>query len=202
MRYQEVVIEGPRGWGLGFLQGYMRGHGHDDLVIDAEEEGFDCESFREQLREVLLPTEEILHLVAPNRLVPRIRKAVREAAGMGRRIAVKHARPLAGARFAFNFSIFSRPHAMRVRRLFDRLERGVHLTDGTRFEEIKNPDARGLEMYAPIHHYEMHGEGGVTGDLEGVLPLFRACRDEELVQVTRAELIGITTKRAGRKKRR
>jgi len=35
-RYHELVIEGPRGWALGFIQGYLRSRGVEGLVLDAD----------------------------------------------------------------------------------------------------------------------------------------------------------------------
>ena len=189
MRYHELVIEGPRGWGLGYMQGFVRGSGVRHMVFDAEEEGFDCEPFREHVRELLNPMAEILHLLAPAQLVPRLRRAVKESAAEGRKMNILHDRPVAGARFNFEFSIYSRQHATRLRRALETLKGGAQLTKGTRFDEIKDPDARGVEMYAPAHHYELHGKGGVEGDIDGVLPIYRLCRNEELSRVKEAVLL-------------
>jgi hypothetical protein len=203
MRYYELVIEGPRGWGSGFLHGFLLGCGSRQAVLDAEEEGFEVESLREQIREILLPTAEVLHLVVPGPLVADVRRAVKAAASRGRAMTIKHEQALAGARFRFELSIYSREHAARWRRRFDHLPAGVRLSKGTSFTEIRDPDARGLEMYAPVHQYELRGEGEVEGDLEAILPIYRVCRDEELVQVSCAELIGTgrKTSRSRRKKR-
>lgn len=204
MRYHELVIEGPRAWGCGFLHGFLLGAGARHAVLDAEEEGFEVETLREQIRELFVPTSEIMHLVVPGPLVPKIRRAVKAAASLGRAMAIRHERSLAGARFRFEFSIFSREHAVRLRRRFDRLPAGARLSKGTSFTEIRDPDARGLEMYAPVHQYELRGEGEVEGDLDAILPIFRLCRDEELVQVSDADLIatGGRKKAAARRKKR
>ena len=202
MRYHELVIEAPRGWGLGFLQGFLSGGGIEHGVFDAEEEGFNCEPLREQIQELIRPAAEVLHLLAPAAIIPRVRRAAREATRRGRKMDVRHTRPLAGARFTFEFSIYSREHAIRIRHLFDRLGRGVHLIEGSRFDEIRDPDARGLEMYAPVHHYELHGKGGVEGEVEALLPIYRICREEDLIRTTRAELIGVETERPRKGKKR
>jgi hypothetical protein len=202
MRYHELVIEGPRGWGIGFLSGYLSGCGSDQMVLDGEEEGFDVETLREQIREILVPTAEILHLVAPRAVVPHIHRAVKVAASRGRGMTIRHERVLTGASFSFEFCIYSRDHASRLRRRFDHLPPGARLTQGSHFTEVRDPDARGLEMYAPVHQYELRGEGGVEGDLEAVLPIFRLCRDEELVHVFKAELIGGEKAARDRKKKR
>ena len=203
MRYYELVIEGPRGWGIGFLHGFLLGYGSPQAVLDAEEEGFEVESLREQIRELFLPTAEILHLVVPAPMVPQVRRAIRAAASRGRAMTIKHERALTGVRFRFEFSIYSREHAARWRRRFEDLPPGARLSKGTIFTEIRDPDGRGVELYAPLHQYELRGEGEVEGNLEAVLPIFRLCRDEQLVQVSGAELISAGRKapRNRRKKR-
>jgi len=202
MRYYELVIEGPRGWGTGFLHGFLLGRGCRQAVLDAEEEGFDVESLREQIRELLLPMAEILHLVVPGPLAADVRRAVKAAASRGRTMTIRREHAITGTRFHFEFSIYSPRHASRLRRLLEHLPAGAHLSKGTSFTEIRDPDAGGLEMYAPVHQYELRGEGEVEGDLEAVLPIYRLCRDEELVQVSCAELIaaGKKTARTRRKK--
>ena len=93
------------------------------------------------------------------------------------------------ARFEFRFRIYSRPHAERIRGWFKRPPEGVRLTDETRFEEIIDSEAKGMESFAPAHEYELRAEGAVTGKVEGVIELYRLCRGEELVQVEPLEAL-------------
>jgi hypothetical protein len=97
---------------------------------------------------------------------------------------------LAGARFRFFARIFSREHAGRIRRLLTELPEGARAMPGSQWEEREDPDAKGEELYAPVHEYELKGDGGVEGELLAVLDVYRRCRDEELIRVERAELIG------------
>jgi hypothetical protein len=198
MRYYELVIDGPRGWGAGFLQGFILGGGAGEPPIDAEAEGFEVETLREQIHEILVPSAATLHLLVPADLVPRVRRAVRAAASLGRAMAVRRERVVEKACFRFEFCIFSPEHASRLRRRLEHLPPGARLSAGSGFTEVRDPDARGVEMYAPVHQYEMRGEGEVEGSLEAVLPIYRLCRDEELVKVSGARLIGADAGRAGR----
>ena len=197
MRYHELVIEGPRGWGAGFVHGFLEGRGSRLEVLDAEGEGFEVESLRERIRELLVPTAEILHLVVPEPLVADIRRAVKSSASRGRAMTIRIEHAVTGIRFRFEFSVYSRQHATRLRRRLEQLPPGARLSQGTSFTETRDPDAGGLELYAPVHQYELRGEGEVEGDLEAVLPIYRFCRDEELVQVSCAELIAAGRKTPG-----
>jgi hypothetical protein len=180
-RYAELVIDGPRGWDMGFIQGFLRSRGFAGTVLDAEAEGFHCAGLREQLREALHPAAETLHLLVPVDLVPAILDAVDDSSKAGRPMAVRQRRAVGGAWFRFTVHVFSKEHARRVRAIFNNLPEGVALSADASFEEIVDDGVRGVELYAPVHAYEMNGEGAVEGDLEGVLAVHRACRKDEQV---------------------
>ena len=42
VKYAELVVDGPRGWDIGFIRGFLRAKGLADRVLNAEAEGFDC----------------------------------------------------------------------------------------------------------------------------------------------------------------
>ena len=52
-----------------------------------------------------------------------------------------------------------------------------------------NPDAKGVEMYAPAHEYELKGEAVVAGPVDAVLDLHRQSRYEELIHLGHLELV-------------
>jgi len=201
-RYHELTIQGPKGWALGFVRGFLRGRDADGRVIDAEGEGFDCEPFREQIGELLHPGSETLHLLVPEPLQPLVREAVDRGAEQGEAMAIRHSRAIAGARFEFSFTLYSRQHGARIRHMLENPPPGTRLSEETRFEETAEPGEKGLDMYAPVHSYELRAEGAVEGDLEGVLTLYRACRHEELIRTKPARLIGGEPKGAGKKRPR
>jgi hypothetical protein len=189
-RYVEMVIDGPSGWDLGFIRGFLRGRALGGGVLDAEAEGFDCGSLRERLREVLHPGRETLHLLVPEDLVPTVREAVAESKSAGHPMAIRHERPLTGARFKFEMRVSSREHGKRFLDRLQHLPAGARHAEGTRFDEKEDPNARGVELYAPTHEYELVARGGVEGDLLPVLELYRFCRGEDLIHQDGAELVG------------
>ncbi len=187
--YLEVVIDGPRGWDVGFVQGYLYGEGNGGRVFDAEDEGFDCEPLREQLKQMLHYESDTAHLLVPSDLSDNVKKAVELSRNVHHAMEIRHERALKGGRFTFSVHIYSKEHAEKIRELFDGLPEGVSLVDSKGFQEKVDPDAKGVELYAPTHDYEMKGEGTVEGDLDGLIQVYRACRDEELIHQSEAELI-------------
>lgn len=188
-RYREVVVGGPRGRGLGFLEGFFAGRGHGKSLLDAEEEGFDCQTLREQLREILHPKAEWFHVLVPDDRLALVREAVEAAASRHLPLEIHQTRAVSGARFSFSCSVYSREHGQRIRGGFERLPEGVSLQPEQPFEEIIRPGSKGIAVYAPDHQYELRGHGDVTGPLEGVLAVHRFCRDEALIRSSRIESV-------------
>jgi hypothetical protein len=179
--YHHLLIAGPRGWTLGFIHGHLRGSGTEAMPLDAEAEGFACEPLRERLREVLDPGREIIHLLARDDVLARVRRAIADRMAVERGVELKEDLLVAGARFDFSVQTYSRAHAERIRALFAQLPAGVQLTKDTSFREILDPEAAGAHSLAPAHGYELRGEGSAAGPLAGVLDLHRACRETELI---------------------
>ena len=188
-RYHEVVIEGAKGRSYGFVEGFLVAKGMVGRMYDMEVEGFDCEPLRERVRELFHPSEATHHALVPEQELPVFRLAAAEAQARNLAVSIHDERLVDGARFQFSFRIYSLIHAGRIRAWFDGLPAGVTLTDDTQFEEASNPDAKGMEAYAPEHEYELRGEGAVSGAVEGVIELYRRCRTEELVEVSALELL-------------
>ena len=193
--YHEMVIEGVRGRALGFVEGYLAGRGHQGEVFDAEEEGFDCEPLGERVRELLRLSADTTHLLVPKSMVPLVREAAERASDRGLALAIHGERLLGGARFTFRFHIYSREHAVRIRKMLEKPPSGASLTADSRFEETLRPEAKGVEAYAPEHDYELAGSGAVEGSVDAVVSLYRRCRTEELLQLSKLLYLPAAKKR-------
>ena len=77
--------------------------------------------------------------------------------------------------------------------LFEPLPPGVSIAAGATFTEHRENERTGRResggAYAPVHDYEGRGGGLVSGPIEALLPLWRACRDEELIEAAAMELV-------------
>ncbi len=187
--YREVIIEGPEGWGPGFLEGYLRGRGEIRPVLDAEEEGFACAPAVERLRELIQPSREVSHLLVPDEALDLVHRAAAEAADEGHAVEIREERPLAGARFEFRTTVYSPEHGRRIREMLEHPPEGARLSPESRFEETRRPDVEGLDSFAPDHAYTLEGKGAIEGSVPAVVDLYRRCRDEELIRVEPAHLV-------------
>lgn len=171
------------------MRGFLKGRGLDVPLLHAEEEGFACEPLAEKFREFLHPGSETVHLLIPMKTLERVKEAVAQSASQGHAMAIREERPVSGARFGFYLHVFSREHGASVRKLLTDLPAGARPAPETHWEETEDPSAKGDELYAPAHEYELKGEGGVEGDLLAVLEVYRKCREEELIRVEKAQFL-------------
>jgi hypothetical protein len=186
-RYHELVIEGRRGLAMGFVHGYLAGRELTDEVFDAEAEGVCCESFREKFREFLNPKRETIHLLVPEHLVDKAKEALVRSGERDISLRLLHERVIDRLRFSYSFQVYSREHGRRIRSWFEEPPEGVTLSRKAVMAERIDPDAKGIEMYSPVHDYELKGKGTVEGAVRGVLEFYRLCRDEELIQTGELE---------------
>jgi hypothetical protein len=188
-RYHEVVIEGARGRAYGFVEGFLVARGMVGRMYEMESEGFDCSPLRERVRELFHPSDQTYHTLVPGNELPVIRLAAAEAQARGLKVAIHDERPVEGVRFRFSFRIYSRPYAARIRGWFENPPEGATLSEDASFDETTNPEGAGVEAYAPAHEYELAGQGAVSGNVDGVIELYRRCRTEELVHLHPLELL-------------
>jgi hypothetical protein len=179
--FHEFVIEGPRGWTVGFLQGYVRGRMPQAVAIDAEAEGCDVSSAGEKIRELVSRRSEIAHVLVRNDTLDVFREAIEVAASAGEDLHVELERPIDSASFEFSFETFSREGALRIQGYLKPMPEGVQLSADSHVEQFVDPDASGAEVYAPTHDFVFRGKGSLLGDVEQVIRLHRVFDDDEWV---------------------
>jgi len=184
--FVEFVIQGPRGWTAGFLEGRLQSDGFAGRVFDAEVEGFDVATLRERWVDRILRQSTTEHILVSSQAAARVRTAL---AGASERITLIAERNWDSAGFDFCFQIFSPKDAARIRAYFEPLPPGLRPRDDFRIEEIVREGSRGIEMLTPSHGWELRGEGRVEGTIDAILELLRRCRNEELVKVRNAQLL-------------
>lgn len=188
--HREFLVEGPRAYAPGYVRGYLKGRGHDVSVVDLEHEGFDCEPLRERLSELLHRDRDVSHLVVSEETAEALREAVRETSRSTTPLAIVSELPVSRAKFEFAVEVFSPQVASRVRALFDPLPPGVAIESEKPFAETHFEPESGTGVYAPVHSYEFRGSGTVSGPFEGVLDLWRRCREEKAVRLEPARARG------------
>jgi len=180
--YAYLEIQGNRESCLGFIEGFRLAVNEDDIFL-SDEIGFELPTFLDKLASGL---HSETHLVAPLRFL----EAMIEAMQRTHRIKLKSEkiRPLSGASFNFSYKCYSAEEGHAIRELIEHeLPEGLSLEDYEFKEEI-NPDAKGAELYSPLHDYVLKGKGLYHGPFEAVKKMARRLHDQSFIDPEKIQL--------------
>jgi hypothetical protein len=179
--WHELVIQGPEKAARAFVAGFAAGRGEHGEGVFGSDLDLDAESLGERLRELFAVGSHHLLLV-PERVAAPLAEALAErGAELGLR--VERQRIVESASFAFRAEVFSRELAESIRgALLTSPPPGVRIEDLSESEET-HPEAKGPELYAPIHAYIYRVSGRITGSLPGIFEAWRRAREQDFVEV-------------------
>lgn len=165
-QWYELLIEGSEEALESFLAD-VRG-GEAGLAVRGSELPLRPESFSERIREVLGTKPHHL-LFSP---ADHARMLVAALAGRSD-LRLERLREVAGGRFSFEAKAFSRDVARTIKgALHAALPPGISLEDIEESETVE-PDAEGVELYAPVHDYVYGASGTIRGTLPGLFEMRR-----------------------------
>jgi hypothetical protein len=184
--WHAIVVEGPDPALRGFTAGFLAGRGEvREAVLHGPDVGLEPGSFGERLHALLHGGRHEVLLVDA-RLGAALTSALASHAGdLGIRVA-EHA-VITSASFAFRAQTPSREAASRIKAALHHVPADVALADDER-EEI-DPDAAGVELYAPAPAYTFRASGRITGPFEGVLAMQRRLRELDFVTLEGLQLV-------------
>ncbi len=55
-------------------------------------------------------------------------------------------------------------------------------------KEKRNPEAKGVEAYAPLHHYEIRAKGRISGPIREVIAFYGQVEHNKLVELGPIEI--------------
>ena len=178
--WHAIVVDGPDARLRAFTAGFLAGHGAPRAtVLHGPDIPVEPGSFGERLQARLHGGRHEVLLVDASLAAALVAALAREADGIGLRVA-EHA-ALTGGSFEFTAETPSREAATRIHAELQNVPAGVTLADQER-EEV-DPDAGGVELYAPVHAYTFRVKGRATGDVDGVLALHRRLKGLDFVSV-------------------
>jgi hypothetical protein len=92
------------------------------------------------------------------------------------------------AELKFDYVCYSVDLAPGVRRVIEEdLPEGVRMCDYST-DEKTDEDAKGIELYGPVHDYELRGRGCYVGSVEGIIELAERLSDQDFIHSGRIEL--------------
>jgi len=178
--WYEIVVTGSAKALRGFIAGFEAARDVRDVVLLGEDLEVEGLPFAERLRGLVGGASPHL-VIAPERSGHALAEALR-ARGTEAGVELRDVRVINGARFGFTAKAFAPDVAARIRTaLLESLPEGVAL-EGLEQDERREVDARGVELYSPVHDYTWEARGAFAGPLPGVLEMHRRAREEKFVE--------------------
>ena len=182
-RFVVVEFNGSGTLTVGFVEGFRLGRDPKAPVWFAGREELGLDGFLTKLREAL---KMEVHAVMTDQLADGLKAALADAPLVD--LEITDTREVTGASLPFKFKCFSRDAAGEIRRILQEdIPEGVLLED-YREEEKVNPDAKGVELYAPTHEYTFEGKGIFRGDIAGIIEVAHQLAEDDFISASKIQL--------------
>ncbi len=182
----QFIVDGDDKLVLGFVHGLFIGARLTDWPVFNDQLGIESESFAEQLKGWVGIHEQITHFVVDHESAPAVLAALSDPRCKG--ITLREARVVKAASFSFKFKVFTEEAGQRVRDIFGKVPPDVLVTGFEPEETIRADDTQGVELYSPVHHYKLTGDGNVAGGFRSVLYVHEQARRLEQIDETELHL--------------
>jgi hypothetical protein len=177
----QIVVKGPNHSVRSFVIGFEAGRGQAGGVVFGADVDLDPHSLGERLRELFAGGSH--HVILAPEALARPLVAALEAHGAEVDVRLERHAVVATASFSLRIEVFARELVEERRApLLVALPSGVRVEQVDEHEE-KHPEAKGAELYTPLHDYVWRVSGRVVGELPGVLEVRRRGRDLDFVEV-------------------
>jgi len=177
-----MEIHGPADSCHAFVEGYRLGRGETQLYF-ADEIGLHLPSFLDALASRL---HRETHIIGPVDLLREISAATEKTGRL--KLEAGDIQTLEKARLEFEFQCYSRADGEAIRKVIENdLPENVQLEDYS-VDETVDEEARGPELYAPLHDYVLKGSGTYWGAFKGILMIARRLSDQDFIHPKKIEL--------------
>ncbi len=176
MRYIEAIMVVQKGISEGFIRGFFRGKGDNSLILNMESEEIVQESLKEKIDQILHPAEEIIHILIPEDKEGLLKESISAMKKEGFLCDLKSERRHSKIRAEFNIEIYNVQIGKEVKRIISEAKE-VKISFEKKLEEILREEESKVELYAPVHSYELKGKGKIEGDIEPSIRLIQELRN-------------------------
>jgi hypothetical protein len=173
--YVEVIFQGHKEYVRGFLDGFLCAKGADKNYFFNADCGVKAETFAERLKEIASLETKYHHVLLAKELWQMLPTA--EAGG----VQTVSAKVIKRGYFAFNIATASREEALAVKKVMDAKSAEVQLFDFKESQQV-DEDAKGVELYTPVHEYQYKASGVFSGGFVELISLKQRLSDHNIVQ--------------------
>ena len=186
--FVEVILTGTKTWIDGFVSGYLLGRMAKGHYWDAEKEGIECESLGEKLREACPFSHESRHYVLSEKLLPVFRELVEDSHCTKNHLSLVRGRDVKGLRFDFSALSHCKEAGGRIVKIFKGHDASLKFHWESELKETADPEAKGVELYAPDFEYELSGQGTVSGSVKSIMEFYKTCKNHSEIAVKNLRL--------------
>lgn len=183
--YTEIMIKGEPALIKGFVIGYLEGRGDQNETF-VEEERIEEDSPLDMIKH-FFSHPHLVPVIAETGMVGSICRAMENHKGEIPSEVVSM-RDVTGASFEFKYKTFSEEVGKSLLTFFSNLPTGVQMKAGYKPEEKLTPVGKGVETYAPLHHYELKGSGIVQGGVKEIYRFYCQAGLFEVVELGKMKL--------------
>jgi hypothetical protein len=103
-------------------------------------------------------------------------------------LRIRKGRKVLSSAFNCKFRTYSREVGAELKEIVSRIPEGVDGKSGFEMREELDPEGKGIELFTPLHDYELTGKGRISGSVKGVLDLYQRLERFEVVELGELEL--------------
>jgi hypothetical protein len=168
--YFEVVVEGRFDLVKGFDIGFLEGRGIQSGALFPREHHVKGDTELRHVFRLLTGQEDQARVLVDGDVCRSLKEAIANVEKVLpiKLVAVKE---IDRAHFAFTYEAFSKGMGDELKGLFTNPPEGVSVADYA-VEEKVDPEDKGIEAYAPLHHYEVKARGRITGPVRPVIDFY------------------------------
>jgi len=187
-KYYEVVFEGSFDFMKGFVLGFFEGRGIQGEAIFEVEHHIENERKFGQLLRLIGAKGNQANLIVGSGLHDMIREAI-EKRNLQNDLKIVSVREITEAYFEFSYHAYSRKLGGELKTFFGSLPPGLRIEKGDGPKETVNPEAKGIEAYAPLHEYEIEAKGEIHGPVKEVINLYGEAEHKDMVELGNIKIV-------------
>ena len=178
--FYEVVFQGKPKVVRAFLSGLTLGSCDGATIYYSFLDGVHHEGKAERLAEMVGIRGVDCHVIVETEVSDLLKKLAKKiVAETGLKIS-SH-RKIRGASLSFEYHAYARKYDDEILALIKKLPSEMNVR-GFQHDVKVDPKARGVEAYAPAHHFEACGKGAITGPVDRVIELKKKFAEYPLVK--------------------
>jgi len=178
--YVELVIEGPEEYARGYINGFVAARGGKGELIFDDEAGFADDGILQKIKEALHLTRQSTHCYIDEHTAALVREAIGGEAE--HRLSIRHDRVIREASLAYELHMFNRELAQKAYAVLHKPPLGVRLIDH-QIEGRVDPDAKGAELFTPVHDFEIKASGTAVGPLDKIVWMYKELASYDQVRI-------------------